>query len=88
MDTYDTSQPFEYLMYKQIMSTEEIKLLKSVQTSARLEFIQRWVMPMPFKLKKKILPTIIIIIRRRRRKKAKEMPVKLIWTIFFCDFFN
>ena len=88
MDTYVTRQPLEYLMYKQIMSTEEIKLLKSVQTSARLEFIQRWVMPMPFKLKKKILPTIIIIIRRRRRKKAKEMPVKLIWTIFFCDFFN
>ena len=43
MDTYVTRQPLEYLMYKQIMSTEEIKLLKSVQTSARLEFIQRWV---------------------------------------------
>ena len=41
MDTYVTRQPLEYLMYKQIMSTEEIKLLKSVQTSARLEFIQR-----------------------------------------------
>lgn len=64
-------------MYKQIMSKEEIQLLKliSADFSSPRVYSKVSALPMPFKLKKKkTLSTIIMIIKG---KKAKGMPVKL-----------
>lgn len=63
-------------MYKQIMSKEEIQLLKliSADFSSPRVYSKVSALPMPFNLRKKTLSTIIMIIKG---KKAKGMPVKL-----------